>query len=66
MCRHRLGEARAAAENDPFFEANVKALESVMPADIPHTAISVQMGASWIEPSDISKFVAEMFNDSPN
>ncbi|MGH9852954.1 MAG: hypothetical protein ACREBD_24215, partial [Blastocatellia bacterium] len=64
--RRKLGEARAAAENDPFFEANVKALEAVMPEDIPHTAISVQMGASWIEPSDISRFVAEMFNDSAN
>jgi SNF2 family DNA or RNA helicase len=42
----------------------VKALEAVMPEDIPHTAISVQMGAPWIEPSDISRFVAEMFNDS--
>jgi hypothetical protein len=62
--RRKLGEARAAAENDPFFEANVKALEAVMPEDIPHTAISVQMGAPWIEPSDISRFVAEMFNDS--
>jgi N12 class adenine-specific DNA methylase len=62
--RRKLGEARAAAENDPFFEANVKALEAVMPPDIPHTAISVQMGAPWIEASDISQFVAEMFKDS--
>ena len=61
--RQKLAEARAAAEDDPFFDANVKALEAVVPPDIPHTAISVQMGAPWIEPSDISRFVAELFND---
>ncbi|HKX33308.1 MAG TPA: hypothetical protein VJ302_36865, partial [Blastocatellia bacterium] len=64
--RQKLAEARAAAENDPFFAANVKALEAVVPPDIPYTAISVQMGAPWIEPSDISRFVAELFNDHVN
>lgn len=61
--RQKLMDARAAAENDPFFEANVKALEAVVPPDIPHTAISVQVGAPWVEPGDISQFVAEIFND---
>src|SRR5262245_18449984 len=58
--RQKLAEARAAAENDPFFAANVEALEAVVPPDIPYTAISVHIGAPWIEPADISRFVAEL------
>lgn len=64
--RRKLAEARAAAENDPFFEANVKALEGVVPPDVPHTEISVAIGAPWIEPGDISAFVGELFNEDAN
>lgn len=61
--RRKLAEARVAAENDPFFEANVKALETVVPPDVPYQNISVAIGAPWIEPTDISTFVGELFNE---
>jgi len=63
--RRKLAEAKVAAASDSFFQANVDVLESVAPKDVPHTAISVEMGAPWMEPDVISRFVAELFQDNP-
>ncbi|MDE2097707.1 MAG: hypothetical protein KGL39_10700 [Patescibacteria group bacterium] len=58
--RRKLAMARAAAEADPRFRANVEALEKVQPQDVEHTEIEARMGASWIPPSDITQFCAEL------
>lgn len=60
----KLALAKAAAEVDPRYHANVAALEKVQPADIDHTDIGVKIGAAWIPASDISKFASELM-DAP-
>ena len=60
--RHKLAEARAAAQVDERFERNVAALEAVIPEDKKPAQISVQLGAPWITTDDVSDFVAELLN----
>ena len=50
--RRKLKAAKAAAEIDPSFMKNVKALEEVQPEDIAATDVSYQLGQNWI-PRDI-------------
>lgn len=50
--RRKLKAAKAAAEIDPSFMKNVKALEEVQPEDISATDVSYQLGQNWI-PRDI-------------
>jgi len=64
--RRKLAEAKIAAASDSFFQANVDVLENVVPRDIQHTQIAVEMGAPWMEPDVISRFVAELFGDDPS
>lgn len=63
--RRKLAEAKIAAATDDFFQANVDALEQLLPRDIRSDEISVEMGAPWVEPQVISQFVAELFEDDP-
>ena len=58
--RAKLKEARGLANIDPAYEANVKALEKVVPADIPAQDISVRPGATWIPPRVYADFAAEI------
>lgn len=58
--RRKLALARAAAANDPRFQANVKALEKVQPEDVEHHEIEVRLGAGWVPPSDIQAFAAHL------
>ena len=46
--REKLASARAAAEKDPKWQANVEALERVMPPDATLDDIPKQLGAPWI------------------
>lgn len=64
--RRKLAEAKIAAATDDFFQANVDALEQLLPRDIRSDEISVEIGAPWMEPQVISHFVAELFEDDPN
>lgn len=63
--RRKLAEAKIAAATDDFYQANVDALEQLLPRDIRSDEISVEMGAPWVEPQVISQFVAELFEDDP-
>ena len=58
--RAKLKEARGLANIDPAYEVNVKALEKVVPADIPAQDISVRPGATWIPPRVYADFAAEI------
>lgn len=58
--RAKLKEARGLANIDPSYEVNVKALEKVVPADIPAQDISVRPGATWIPPRVYADFAAEI------
>jgi N12 class adenine-specific DNA methylase/adenine-specific DNA methylase len=57
--RSKLTIARAAAELDPTFARNVKALESVQPADLRPSDITARLGAPWIPADDVVAFVKE-------
>lgn len=59
--REKLNEAKTAAEDDSIFEINVKALTEVMPKDLSAGEISVRLGATWIPPEDIERFMFELF-----
>ncbi|MER7759452.1 SNF2-related protein [Streptomyces sp. NPDC097619] len=50
--RRKLAEAKAAAAEDPKYQANVAALERVVPTDIRAKDIRVKIGAPWV-PTDV-------------
>lgn len=58
--RQKLLIAKAAAELDERYQANVEALERHQPEDIDHEDIGVKLGAPWIPPDIIAKFSAEV------
>ena len=58
--RTRLDVARAAAESDPSFTANVAALERVVPADLAPTEIDARLGAPWIPATDVEAFCTDL------
>ncbi len=57
--RHKLATARLAAELDPKYEANVAALEPVIPEDKGPDEIEVRLG-SWIGPEFVEQFLHEL------
>ncbi|MCV9999235.1 DEAD/DEAH box helicase family protein [Pararhizobium sp. YC-54] len=58
--RTKLTAAKAAAELDPAFQRNVRALQRVQPADLRPSDITARLGAPWIPASDVVTFVKEM------
>lgn len=58
--RRKLALAKAAAEADPKFKANVAALEKVQPEDLDHEDIDVKLGAPWVPPTDIADFASNL------
>lgn len=61
--RRKLEVAKTAAEdNSDLFATNVSALTSVIPEWIDATNIEVRLGTTWIENSDIEKFIYELFD----
>jgi len=58
--RDKLKVAEAAADLDPAFERNVRALRAVQPADLRPSDITARLGAPWIPAADIVAFVQEM------
>ncbi|MBX5173524.1 DEAD/DEAH box helicase family protein [Rhizobium sp. NZLR1b] len=58
--RTKLTVAEAAAALDPAYERNVRALQTVQPADLRPSDITARLGAPWIPASDVVAFVKEM------
>ena len=59
--RNKLQIAKLAAANDPAFEVNVEALTAAQPKDLDATEIDMRLGATWISPDIIQKFMNETF-----
>ena len=59
--RNKLQIAKLAAANDPAFEVNVEALTKAQPRDLEASEIDVRLGATWISPDIIQKFMNETF-----
>ena len=59
--RQKLRTAQRAAERDPAFQINVEALEKAQPKDLDASEIEVRLGATWIDPSYIQRFLEETF-----
>nr|WP_246422921.1 DNA methylase [Mycoplana azooxidifex] len=57
--RTKLTVAQAAAEHDPLYERNVRALRDVQPADLRPSDITARLGAPWIPAADVVAFVKE-------
>ncbi|QCM14102.1 lactate dehydrogenase (plasmid) [Agrobacterium tumefaciens] len=57
--RTKLVAAQAAAELDPAYERNVRALRDVQPADLRPSDITARLGAPWIPAADVVAFVKE-------
>jgi N12 class adenine-specific DNA methylase len=60
--RTKLGAAQAAAQLDRAYRRNVEALQAVQPKDLEPGEIEARLGSSWISPSDVRDFVAEMLD----
>lgn len=62
--REKLAQARLAAAAEPErWQRNVDALRRVLPADLGPAAITVRVGAVWIDATDYSAFLAEITGD---
>ena len=48
--------------DDPQYAANMAALEKVQPKDLSASEIDVRLGATWLPPEDIEKFVHELLS----
>ncbi|SCB37486.1 DEAD/DEAH box helicase family protein [Rhizobium hainanense] len=57
--RTKLWAAQAAAELDPTYQRNVRALTEVQPADLRPSDITARLGAPWIPAADVVAFVRE-------
>lgn len=55
--RAKLDEARALAKVDKSYQANVQALERVIPKDVPFNDISINIGAPWLPTAVYEQFI---------
>lgn len=63
--REKLRIAKQFAKLHPdIYTVNIKALESVQPADLSASEVSVRLGATWIPPEVIKQFMFELL-DTP-
>ena len=60
--RAKLAAAQAAEPIDPAYRRNVEALQAVQPKDLEPGEIEARLGSSWIPPSDVRDFVAELLD----
>lgn len=56
----KLAAAKIAAQSDPKFVRNVRALEAVQPADISPADIFVSLGSPWVTGEDYAAFAKEV------
>ena len=59
--RNKLQIAKLAAATDPTFAVNVEALTKAQPKELEASEIDVRLGATWISPDIIQKFMNETF-----
>ena len=59
--RAKLRMAQFAAETNPEFAVNVTALEKAQPRELEASEIDVRLGATWLDPDIIQKFMTETF-----
>ena len=59
--RAKLRMAQFAAETNPEFAVNVDALTKAQPRELEASEIDVRLGATWLDPSIIQKFMTETF-----
>ena len=59
--RAKLRMAQFAAETNPEFVVNVEALTKAQPRELEASEIDVRLGATWLDPSIIQKFMTETF-----
>ena len=59
--RAKLRMAQFAAETNPEFAANVDALTKAQPRELEASEIDVRLGATWLDPDIIQKFMTETF-----
>ena len=59
--RDKLRMAQLAAESHPEFKVNVDALTKAQPKDLEASEIDVRLGATWLNPDIIQKFMTETF-----
>ena len=59
--RAKLRMAQFAAETNPEFAVNVTALEKAQPRELEASEIDVRLGATWLSPDIIQKFMTETF-----
>ena len=59
--RTKLRTAQLAAETNPEFAVNAEALLKAQPKDLEESEIDVRLGATWLAPEIIQKFMAETF-----
>lgn len=57
--RAKHSKALNMAKRNPYYEAHVKALESVMPEEVGPADINVHLGAHWIPPEIVKQFAEE-------
>ena len=59
--RAKLRMAQFAAETNPEFMVNVDALTKAQPRELEASEIDVRLGATWLDPNIIQKFMTETF-----
>ena len=59
--RAKLRMAQFAAESHPEFKVNVDALTKAQPKELEASEIDVRLGATWLAPEIIQKFMTETF-----
>ncbi len=60
--REKLRAAQSAAEHDPTYQVNVEYLKRVQPKDLDASEIEVRLGATWIDPQYIDRFIRDEFH----
>ena len=59
--RAKLRMAQFAAETNPEFAVNVDALTKAQPRELEASEIDVRLGATWLDPDIIQKFMTKTF-----
>ena len=59
--RAKLRMAQFAAETNPEFAVNMDALTKAQPKELEASEIDVRLGATWLDPDIIQKFMTETF-----
>ena len=59
--REKLRVAELAAASDPAFAVNTEYLKKAQPKDLDASEIDVRLGATWLDPDIIQKFMTETF-----